>query len=144
MKPIRVRLTDNEIAVDLSVRPATLGDSLRREMLVGAAISNPLKDPVEQTAAVVFYPRCLAVTSGEIYWPGHTRQNPKGAAELAEAGAAELAEALEARDLTPAEFVSLPEAITDAWWKAVIETNPRWALKTEKSSAQAEQDQKKG
>jgi hypothetical protein len=131
MKTISVKLTDNEITVDLTIRPATLGDSLRREMLAALALDRSLPDPVEQTAAVIFYPRCLAVTSGSVTWPGHTRGEVP-------------AEILEARDLAPDEFVNLPEAISDAWWKAVIETNPRWALKQDQAPEQAEQDQKKG
>lgn len=125
-----IKLTDNGITVDITIRAATLGDSLRREMLAALALDKPLPDPVEQTAAVVFYPRCLAVASGSLTWPGHTRGEVP-------------AEVLEVRDLAPQEFIDLPEAIANAWWTAVLELNPAWALSREQSPAQAADGQKK-
>lgn len=96
-----VEITENGITVKLNIRPATALDNLRREMLMARAIEHPSDDEVEQTMAVVFYPRCLSVTDVEI--DGDPIEK-----------------------MTLKQFCELPAAIFDAWWQGVIEENPRW------------------
>lgn len=98
-----LELTADGVTVNLQVRHATAGDALRREMLAGLAAENPLPEAADQLVASVFYPRCVACTTGRILWPGHTRlvTEPESGT-LSD----QPAEKLEARDLTPAEFSS--------------------------------------
>lgn len=98
-----IELTENGVTAKLTIRPATAGDSLRREMLASNAFEHPLIDSTEQTLAVVFYPRCLAVTNGTI------NDTP-------------------VRELDTAAFAELPASIFEAWWSAVLELNPRWGF----------------
>ncbi len=91
---------------------------------------------MDQTAAVVFYPRCVACTEGLITWPGHTRLMD---------GEPQPAETLDVKSLTPVEFVNLPAAIFEVWWEAVQEVNPRWALRRAvETPEQAAATEKKG
>lgn len=130
-----LELTVDGVTVNLQIRHATAGDALRREMLASLATENPLPEAADQLVATVFYPRCVACTTGRVTWTGHTRlvTEPESQA-LSE----QPAEDLEARDLTPAEFVALPAEIFDAWWEAVIEQTPGWALRKRATPEQLE------
>jgi hypothetical protein len=105
-----LQLTVNGVTADLTLRRATVGDEMRRSMLVSQAFENPLEDPAEQAAAIVMYPRCLGcVVEGEIARAQDPAPRP-------------------AKSLTPAEFVALPAEIGEAWFAAALELNPSWNL----------------
>ena len=113
-----IELTENGVTAFITVRPATAGDSLRREMLASAAFDNPQSDSVDQTLAVVFYPRCLACSDGTV------------------AG-------LPVKELTTFDFCGLPAAIFEAWWSAVLELNPRWGFGKSQTQEQEALNEKK-
>lgn len=131
----QLTITAQDVTADLTIRHATAGDSLRREMLVGNAFENPQPDRAEQTLAVVFYPRCVSCAEGTIHWPGHTRDVVDPETQEVSTQPAEM---LNARELTPAEFINLPFEIFDAWWNAVCEETPGWALRKPVTPAQQE------
>jgi|GEM_PF-1830718 hypothetical protein len=103
------------VAVRLTVRCATVGDGMRRGMLAGMASREPLKDSADQTVAIVIYPRCVAVSDGVVVIGGKE---------------------IPVNELTPAEFVALPEQIGNVWFEMVIEKNPHWDLSDDKDDAE--------
>lgn len=113
-----IELTENGVVAFITIRPATASDELRREMLASAAFENPQTDSVDQTLAVVFYPRCVACSDGTV------------------AG-------LPVKELKPADFSALPGHIFNTWWSAVQELNPRWGLGKNQTPEQEALNEKK-
>jgi hypothetical protein len=109
----QLTLTSNGVTANLTLRSATIADNMRRSMLAARAFETPLEDPAEQTVAVVIYPRCLACTvTGEIVRAQGLRPE----------------EPQPAKELTSAQFVSLPAEIGEAWLSAALELNPGWSM----------------
>ena len=106
MSTTTVKKTYKNVTIDLVIREASIGDDMRRGLLVGKAIDEPLPDQADQMVAVSVYPRCMAVlVEGTIVEGEITR---------------------DAKTLTPAEFVALPAPLGDAWFDAVLEINEHW------------------
>ena len=84
----------------ITVRRATVMDGLKRGAMVNQALENPQEDPLKQTAAVVLYPACTAVS--EVEKDGEPVQ------------------------MDFETFLQLPETLVDAWMEAVRAVNPHW------------------
>jgi hypothetical protein len=106
-----IEVTSCGVTAALIVRSATVGDSLRRGMFYQSAINAPLPDPVDQTAALTFFLRCMAcLVEGKI-------------------------NDADAKSLTHERFVNLPSEIGNAWLEAVLEVNPHWDFSAAKETA---------
>jgi hypothetical protein len=127
MKTINV--TAEGITAKLTLRGATVADSLRKGMLINDAVKNPLADPVDRIVQSAIYPRCMAcLVTGTLETFSTETQPP--------------AITRDAKLLTAAEFAALPEAIGDAWLDAALELNPSWDF-AEPTPAEQEEVQKK-
>ena len=103
----KIELTAEGITIHLTVRHATVADVMRRGILAGRAQDTEYRSEAEQAVAVMVYPRCLGCTEGVIETNGEVK---------------------DIQSLSPEEFCALPYEIGGAWFAAVIEENPGWAL----------------
>lgn len=107
-----LEITENGVTANLTIRHASVGDDMRRNMLAAQAYESPLADAPAQAVAALIYPRCLACASGEI-------------------------DGKPVEGLSAADFSALPFEIGEAWLTAALELNPRWDF-TRASSAAAD------
>ena len=103
----QLELDAEGIKVRLTIRHATVKDVMQRGILAGRAMDTEYRSEAERAVAVMVYPRCLACTEGIIENNGQVK---------------------DVQSLTPEEFCALPYEIGEAWFAAVIEKNPGWAL----------------
>jgi len=111
MKKVTVKYQDDEYNVVLTVRQATVADGMDRGSRMAVMYSQPF-DHATATAAermtryMLFqtYPSCLAVT------------------EFVSTGT----KTLDA-NISPEEFLELPDSLVFVWDRAVFELNPHWA-----------------
>ena len=102
-----------EVAADLTIEHMNIRGGMLRSKLVGDAFAAPREDAIDQTIAVITYPKLMAcLSAGTI-----TRKVFKGD-ELVEGTVQD------ARTLTLDEFIALPDEIGVLWSAAVIQENP--------------------
>lgn len=116
-EPESINMTVGTVTARLTVRCASVGDGMRRGLLAGQVSREPLTDQADQTVAIVIYPRCVAVTDGVIIIGD---------------------DEVPAKQITPAQFVALPEQIGDAWFQEVVRKNPHWDIAGDKDTEDAE------
>ncbi len=103
----------NEVEADLTVVHMNIRGGMLRSKLVGDAFADPRADPIDQTIAVITFPKLMGcLEAGTI-----TRKTFKG--EEVIDGSVQ-----DARTLTLDEFIALPDEIGVLWSAAVIQENP--------------------
>lgn len=115
----KVELSADGIAINLTIRHATVADVMQRGILAGRAQDTEYRNEAEHAVAVLVYPRCLACSAGFVEINGERK---------------------DVSTLTPQEFADLPYEIGEAWLAAVIEENPGWALQPEKEEDAEKKD----
>lgn len=120
MEPKVLSITSNQVRLDVKIRPATVGDGMRKSMLEEMAKAVQIEDPGDKVSAVKVFPRCIACSEGTVsYFPSPDEDKEALVINIV--------------DLTPQAFVALPYEIGERWLNDVLVVNPAFNIKIDTS-----------
>lgn len=121
MKEETIEYKDGALNIVLTVRQATVLDGMTRSVRVAQMYAKPLEgedvsdvERMQRLMLIQAYPACLTVTS-----------------------VVNRGEDAISMDMTPEEFLALPDILVIQWEEVVFRLNPHWVVKRR---SQAEED----
>lgn len=145
-----IQYKDSEFNVEIVVRKARLIDGIRRTVLIAreralmlAAYGvKPKDDDAKETAEL----QAAAAMSGEesYLWVYRMHTYPPCVAATVEIKNLEGAEVELSKDISPEDFLELPEALVMQWESGVLEINPHWIFRSAKEVKAGETPEEAG